>query len=154
VCWTGFGTGGHYFYTNLFALPYRLVYAVKTKGAFLNHAMHPMRKRPDPSILTGRRKVRAVVLIFLWLLIVETPDPIRTGNNTILAAYAPPEILYHNPILTAIGCLCWTHDNTWGIVTVHAQHRYKVNAYCWVFTVANGDYLMPEKRSPLCMLLR
>jgi hypothetical protein len=128
VCWTGFGTGGHYFHTDLFALPYRLVYAVKTKGAFLNHTMHPVRKRPDTPVGTVGRKVRAVILLFLWLLIVKTPDSIGTGDNTILAAYAPPEVLYHNPILTLIGCLGRAYHYTRGIIAVHAWHRDKVNA--------------------------
>jgi len=128
MCWTGFGTGGHYFFTHLSAFSHRLVYAVEAKGAFLNHTMHPMRKRPNAPIGTLGRKVRAVVFIFLWLLIVKTPDPIGTGNNTILAAYAPPEVLYHNPVLTAIGCLGRAYRYTRGIIAVHAWHWDKVNA--------------------------
>jgi len=128
VCWTGFGTGGQYFYTDLFALPYRLVYAVKTKGAFLNYTMHPMRKRPNTPIGTLGRKVRAVIFLFLWLLIVKTPDSIGTGSNTILAAYAPPEVLHHNSILTPIGCSGRAYRYTRGIIAVHAWHWDKVNA--------------------------
>jgi len=128
VCRTGFGTGGHYLNANLFAISYRLVNAVKTKGAFLNHTMHPVRKWPNAPVGTVGGEVRAVIFLFFRLLKVKTPDSIGTGNNTVFAAYAPPEVLYYNPILTAIGCFGRAYRYTRGIIAVHAWHWDKVNA--------------------------
>jgi hypothetical protein len=85
-----------------------------------------------------------VILLFLLLLVVEVPHSIGTSGDTILTAYASAEVLDNNTVLTTIGCDCRAHRDTRGIVTVHARHRYEVNAYRRILTAANGNYLVPE----------
>jgi len=101
---------------------------VKAESAFLDHAVHPVRKRPDTLSGALRGRVGAVVLFIVRLFIVETPGSVRAGDDAVLAADTPPEVLYHDSILATIGGLGRAYRYTRGIVAVHTWHWYQVDS--------------------------
>jgi hypothetical protein len=149
----GFDTGWHHIYTYPFALFQSPVYPVKTKGAFLYHAPHPLGEWPGPYGNAVGREVRAVVLFFCLVFEVKTPDSIGAGNDTISATDTSPEVLHNNAIIAMVGCFRRAHDNAGGIFTMHAGHADELNPCCWIFTAADRYYPVPVNLSSQTLFL-
>jgi hypothetical protein len=127
---------------------------VETKSALLNHATHPLRKRPDALVGSVKRQVWTMIFFRCLVFKVKIPDPVRAGDNTITAANASPEVLYHDAILAVIGRLGRTYDNAGRILTMHTGHRDEVSLLGRVFALTDSENFMPERGPSLFLLFR
>jgi hypothetical protein len=95
-----------------------------------------------------------LILLFLLFLVVKIPYAIRAGNNTVFTADAPPEVLYNNSIITAVGSFGRTHHNTRGLIAVHTGHGDNLHSGGRILTLFSyGQYPVPVYLPALLLLL-
>src|SRR4030042_7131233 len=127
---------------------------MKTEGAFFNDTMGPGREWPLPPNVSIRRQIVTVIFFFFLFFTIETSCPVGAGDNTIFTSETSSEILYNNPVFTAIRCLGRTYGHTWGMITMHTWHWDEFRIHLGIFPVGHSDDLIPKNISSRSLLIR